>query len=150
MSFSGYNKKNPYYKILPKENVFYYFKRLIRSIVAMYPYAKEHGFRYYFDTEFRRRISFKRNSYRKKLLRRKREGSFSRSKIKVRLKLKLVERDQSDCNICKQPFDMKNLTIDHVLPLFQGGNSEIDNLQLLCEPCHQVKTKQEHKDWYAI
>ena len=146
MSFSSYNKKKPYYKILPNENFIRYVYRLVRSIIQMYPYAHQHGFRYYVDTDFRRRISYRRKNHYKHLVRRQREGSFSRSHVKAKLKLMLVDRDKEFCNLCNKPFLIKNLTIDHVLPLFMGGNSEINNLQLLCEPCHRVKSKQEYEN----
>lgn len=33
--------------------------------------------------------------------------------------------------------------LDHVVPLIDGGNHELENLQTLCTPCHQHKTAQE-------
>jgi len=33
--------------------------------------------------------------------------------------------------------------IDHVVPLGDGGADRWENLQLLCRPCHAVKTKEE-------
>jgi hypothetical protein len=35
------------------------------------------------------------------------------------------------------------MNIDHIQPLASGGNNNYDNLQILCKPCHYVKTKQE-------
>ena len=32
--------------------------------------------------------------------------------------------------------------VDHVIPLALGGRDEIDNLQVLCVPCHSGKTRE--------
>ena len=34
--------------------------------------------------------------------------------------------------------------IDHIVPLFLGGKNELNNLQSLCNSCHQHKSKQEY------
>ena len=33
--------------------------------------------------------------------------------------------------------------VDHIVPLWAGGVNEDENLQLLCVPCHKVKTARE-------
>ena len=33
--------------------------------------------------------------------------------------------------------------VDHVIPQAEGGTDEESNLQAICEPCHQAKTKAE-------
>lgn len=39
----------------------------------------------------------------------------------------------------------KNL--DHIKPLFLGGTNDIDNAQLLCPNCHQLKTRKERMEY---
>lgn len=40
------------------------------------------------------------------------------------------------CNYCG---DVGN-EVDHVIELAAGGDDSIDNVQVLCSPCHKVKT----------
>jgi 5-methylcytosine-specific restriction endonuclease McrA len=138
-----HNNKPPYYKIRPGETVFRYLLRLRKTVMAMYPYARLHGIRYYFDTEYRRRLSYRRRQKKKDYVRRKRAGSFCNKKVKARLKTSLIERDGQQCNTCKLSLCRNDLTIDHILPLFMNGNSALANLQLLCRPCHKEKEKQD-------
>lgn len=132
----------PYYKRLPGENFFLYLSRLLKSIRAMYPHARKHGIRYYFDTEFRRNISY----HRKQKLRTKREGKLHNSQIKKKTKILLSKRDGSKCNHCQVDFSLNDLTIDHVIRLVKNGSNKLDNLQLLCAACHQVKSAEENRE----
>ena len=60
------------------------------------------------------------------------------------------------CAKCKEHFVATDVQVDHVLPVvdpkvgFIGWDSfidrifcEIENLQVLCKPCHKVKTEEE-------
>ena len=73
---------------------------------------------------------------------RKNEGRKARIK-----KSKIRARDGCRCNHCKKPFRFKELTVDHILPLVRGGESTIDNLQLLCNPCHREKSAREQAEF---
>jgi 5-methylcytosine-specific restriction protein A len=33
--------------------------------------------------------------------------------------------------------------VDHIVPLFKGGTDAWHNLQSLCEPCHEEKTRED-------
>jgi hypothetical protein len=46
------------------------------------------------------------------------------------------ERDQGKCKKCGS---VENIEYDHVHPVSKGGNSELDNIQLLCRPCNRSK-----------
>ena len=48
------------------------------------------------------------------------------------------------CNVCQIDLeDLRNIDIDHILPLAFGGTNNISNLQPLCKICHKEKTKNE-------
>lgn len=43
------------------------------------------------------------------------------------------------CVQCFEPFDIKDLTVDHIMPVSLGGTNDISNLQPLCMPCNRLK-----------
>ena len=65
------------------------------------------------------------------------------------------QKFEYQCNECKQWFPDKKINVDHVTPAgsLNCANDlpgfverlfcEIDNLQILCEACHNVKTQNE-------
>jgi 5-methylcytosine-specific restriction endonuclease McrA len=50
------------------------------------------------------------------------------------------------CAYCFVPESLTRLTIDHKIPLSQGGTNNIDNLQPLCQPCNSSKGT---RTWFA-
>jgi 5-methylcytosine-specific restriction endonuclease McrA len=46
-----------------------------------------------------------------------------------------MKRDGHQCNHCGTSF---NLTVHHIIPRREGGTDHLDNLQTLCDSCHQV------------
>ena len=65
------------------------------------------------------------------------------------------QKFEYQCNHCKQWFPEKKINIDHIIPagslncaadlgpFVERLFCEVDNLQCLCEKCHDVKTKAE-------
>ena len=51
----------------------------------------------------------------------------------------LVDLYDEECAACHQPMDRFALHVDHIVPLSEGGNSEIANLMLLCPACDGMK-----------
>lgn len=55
---------------------------------------------------------------------------------------RLIERDGEFCKVCNSHED---LTVDHILRSCDGGSTELENLQLLCQKCNRQKNKEEQK-----
>ena len=61
----------------------------------------------------------------------------------MRAKKKYVAASQQwKCNDCKNILDA-TYEIDHKIPLYKGGNNEIENLAALCRNCHGKKTLKD-------
>ena len=69
------------------------------------------------------------------LFKRRRLASFDK-KI---LKKMLLERERNKCAICDEKITLKTMSIDHILPLSQGGCNDLCNLQATCETCNNRK-----------
>lgn len=44
------------------------------------------------------------------------------------------------CRICARKASTQ---VDHIIPLCKGGTDERDNLQGVCDHCHDIKTAQD-------
>ena len=67
------------------------------------------------------------------------------------------QRFEYQCNECQGWFPEKKINVDHILPagslncaadlpgFVERLFCEVDNLQVLCEGCHDVKTKMEKR-----
>lgn len=54
----------------------------------------------------------------------------------------VLRRDRYLCQVCRlRSAD----AVDHVKPKAKGGTDELDNLQAICRPCHNVKTSAESR-----
>ncbi|SEO37600.1 HNH endonuclease [Nitrosospira multiformis] len=47
-----------------------------------------------------------------------------------------------DCGVC-QSCGRLGRVVDHIVPLWAGGSDDESNKQLLCDSCHDAKTKRE-------
>jgi 5-methylcytosine-specific restriction protein A len=57
---------------------------------------------------------------------------------------RVYTRGGEKCAICTRPIDEKlRPAIDHIIAIINGGKNAESNLQLLCVPCHAVKTKAD-------
>ncbi len=43
------------------------------------------------------------------------------------------------CRYCGRKLDINNLVIDHIVPMAKGGNSNIENLQVICKTSNSMK-----------
>jgi 5-methylcytosine-specific restriction enzyme A len=62
-----------------------------------------------------------------------------RSRLNETKKKVVASSQQWTCSTCKQLLDA-SYEIDHIIPLYKGGNNDLNNLQALCRNCHGQKT----------
>ena len=57
----------------------------------------------------------------------------------------VYDRDHGVCAGCGTPDDnpFGGWEADHIVPLIEGGEIDLDNLQTLCHGCHAAKTRRE-------
>ena len=54
---------------------------------------------------------------------------------------RVLEQHDGICHVCKRP---GSDTVDHVIPLAEGGPDTADNLRPIhAKPCHETKTQAE-------
>ena len=57
---------------------------------------------------------------------------------------RILSRDKGLCQVCLQSKHYRPARqVDHKVPKFEGGTDDDDNLQAICESCHQAKTQAE-------
>ena len=62
------------------------------------------------------------------------------SRAKTKAKLQLVWERGKRCAICgKKIKNLDDLTIDHIVPLAEGGKNVIENYQLAHKACNEAK-----------
>jgi site-specific DNA-methyltransferase (adenine-specific) len=59
------------------------------------------------------------------------------------IKHTLYGEQEGKCSGCRQRFDYRNMTIDHIIPRSKGGTDDDTNLQLLCGACNSTKGDRE-------
>lgn len=64
----------------------------------------------------------------------------SRKKQIVRFsRINIFVRDNHKCQYCGGKFGKSHLTLDHVIPIVQGGAKSWENIVTACKPCNQRK-----------
>ena len=64
-----------------------------------------------------------------------------RGRARQRTRNRIMLRDGYTCQVCGRV--TADLEVDHVIPLYAGGNNSDSNLQSLCKACHKLKSDQE-------
>lgn len=58
-------------------------------------------------------------------------------------RLRIWSRDPR-CAMCRALVEYPSgFELDHKVPLFKGGPDRDENMQVLCPPCHQIKTEKD-------
>lgn len=54
------------------------------------------------------------------------------------------------CKYCQTQLTYKNYVCDHILPLSRGGESEKENLQIICKTCNTQKGPMFEDEYLAL
>ncbi len=54
------------------------------------------------------------------------------------------------CKYCQTQLTYKNYVCDHIYPLSRGGESEKDNLQIICKRCNTQKGPMLEEEFIAL
>jgi len=60
--------------------------------------------------------------------------------VNSRLTVKVLMRDGATCRLCGASPPAAKMHVDHVIPWSKGGETTIENLQILCERCNLGKS----------
>jgi 5-methylcytosine-specific restriction protein A len=72
------------------------------------------------------------------------EATNDNQAIPARVKVRVFDRSGGKCAECTLPIQGKlRPAYDHIQAIINGGQHREANLQLLCVPCHAVKTKAD-------
>ena len=62
----------------------------------------------------------------------------------------IYAKNNGKCAICGKPVMYKKMTIDHIVPISQGGTNDFGNLQLACHSCNRLKNNFMEEDFYGL
>lgn len=51
----------------------------------------------------------------------------------------IIKRDKKQCQYCSSFLPLQDVTIDHIIPISQGGPSNFTNCVVACKPCNIKK-----------
>mmetsp|Transcript_10223 Transcript_10223/g.19653 ORF Transcript_10223/g.19653 Transcript_10223/m.19653 type:complete len:207 (-) Transcript_10223:244-864(-) len=73
-----------------------------------------------------------------------------RFSIKTRIRRRVFERDGFHCRFCQKCFEASELTIDHYIPVSEGGSNDIQNLVTACLSCNSKKGSSMPENFKTI
>lgn len=88
------------------------------------------------------RVKYNKYEHREREKRMKLQGdsTFDDWKSRKFIKKQLINSKGNICAICGKPIEnMKDCTIDHIIPVSKGGMTTVENCQLAHTKCNQLK-----------
>jgi len=70
----------------------------------------------------------------------------SKRNVSERLKVQVLMRDGNKCKLCGITVTNKDIHFDHIKPWSKGGETVLENLQVLCAPHNLAKGNLEYKE----
>lgn len=62
-----------------------------------------------------------------------------RRKLTKAERREIYDKCHGYCAYCGQPLEYKDMQADHVIPLYNGGRDELDNMLPACRSCNHYK-----------
>ena len=81
-------------------------------------------------------VDYAKHGRTRALVERQRRIAGVRAAVTPTVRLDVLRRDGAECQACGA---VNDLEIDHIEPVSRGGQSDMDNLQVLCKPCNLRK-----------
>ncbi|MGW7411675.1 HNH endonuclease [Streptomyces sp. NPDC054863] len=81
---------------------------------------------------------------------RQRKRSAQRHAGAAALRKRLQAKGHAWCDWCLEDFPADAVDVDHVRPLSLGGEDVASNVQVLCRPCHVLKTATDFGGSVAV
>ncbi len=66
------------------------------------------------------------------------------------LKELFLENYGKECKYCEKQLNIRTIACDHIIPLSKGGDSVIENLQLICKTCNTRKGPLDEEDYLSL
>jgi len=54
------------------------------------------------------------------------------------------------CKYCGKTMKIANMAVDHIHPISKGGNSTVENLQIICQTSNRVKGSLEEQNFQIL
>ena len=79
-------------------------------------------------------------------------GNLVRVRFSRNVVLAIMRRQDMTCANCLDSFDLTTIryAVDHLIPLWDGGQDTAQNLQLLCQDCHNPKGAMRLERWNEV